>query len=199
MYRKFIKPSGDFFIGLFLFIVLFPIIFITGIILFFANDGKLFFIQQRSGLFSKPFNIIKFKTMIDAFDDDGFPLPDHLRLTKLGKFVRSTSLDELPQIINVLNGDMSLVGPRPLLTQYLTLYTSKQSRRHIVKPGITGWAQVNGRNSLSWEEKFDFDFEYTENISFLFDMKILLLTIINVLRRKGISAEGSSTMEEFKR
>jgi len=198
MYQYYIKPLGDLFIGLFLFIILSPIIFIISIILFFANNGKIFFFQQRIGYFSKSFEIIKFKTMIDAFDQDGIPLPDHMRLTKIGSFIRLTSLDELPQLINILKGEMSFVGPRPLLTEYLPRYTPNQARRHIVRPGITGWAQINGRNSIRWEEKFDFDLEYTENISFLFDMKIFLLTIIKVLMRKGINADDSTTMEKFK-
>ena len=158
----------------------------------------MFFFQQRPGLNSKPFKIIKFKTMRDAFDDNGAPLPDEVRLTKVGGFVRSASLDELLQLVNVLKGDMSLVGPRPLLTQYLTRYTPEQTRRHNVRPGITGWAQVNGRNALSWEEKFKLDVEYVEKVSFTLDLKILWMTFLNVVQRKGISADGHATMEEFK-
>ena len=198
MYRHFIKPLCDFFIALFLLIILFPIILLTAIFLIFANNGKVFFFQQRPGLNSKIFNIVKFKTMRDEFDNDGVPLPDDVRLTKVGSFVRSASLDELLQLINVIKGDMSLVGPRPLLMQYLPRYTSEQAKRHNVKPGITGWAQVNGRNAISWEQKFKFDVEYVEKQSFTLDFKILWLTFLNVLQRKGISADGHVTMEEFK-
>ena len=198
MYRHFIKPSCDLFIALFLLTILSPIILLTAILLFLANNGKVFFFQQRPGLNSKPFKIIKFKTMRDAFDKEGIPLPDDLRLTKVGSIVRSASLDELLQLINVLKGDMSLVGPRPLLMQYLSRYTPEQAKRHNVKPGITGWAQVNGRNAISWEQKFNFDIEYVEQQSFTLDLKILWMTFLNVLQRKGISADGHVTMEEFK-
>lgn len=168
------------------------------ILLLFANKGSVFFIQLRPGYKAKPFRIIKFKTMRDAFDDDGNPLPDELRLTKVGKWFRSASLDELLQLINVVKGDMSIVGPRPLLMQYLGRYSPEQARRHEVRPGITGWAQVNGRNSISWEEKFRLDVEYVDRLSFWLDLKILMMTAINVLKRKGISADGHATMEEFK-
>jgi lipopolysaccharide/colanic/teichoic acid biosynthesis glycosyltransferase len=195
---NFIKPFGDFFIALFLLIILFPIILLTAILLFLVNNGKVFFFQQRPGLNNKPFKIVKFKTMKDAFDQEGIPLPDELRLTKVGNFVRSASLDELLQLLNVLKGDMSLVGPRPLLMQYLSRYTPEQAKRHNVKPGITGWAQVNGRNAISWEQKFKLDIEYVEKQSFTLDLKILWMTFLNVLQRKGISADGHVTMEEFK-
>ena len=198
MYRHFIKPLCDFFIALFLLIILSPIVLLTAIFLFLANNGKVFFFQQRPGLNSKPFKIVKFKTMRDAFDNDGVPLPDDIRLTKVGSIVRSTSLDELLQLINVLKGDMSLVGPRPLLMQYLSRYSPEQSRRHKVKPGITGWAQVNGRNAISWEQKFKLDVDYVEKQSFILDLKILWMTFLNVIQRKGISADGHVTMEEFK-
>ena len=158
----------------------------------------MFFLQLRPGHQSKPFKIIKFKTMRDAFDDTGIPLPDEKRLTKLGKWVRSASLDELLQVINVIKGDMSMVGPRPLLMQYLERYSTEQARRHDVRPGITGWAQVNGRNAISWEEKFRLDVEYVDRQSFWLDLKILWMTAINVLKRKGISADGHATMEEFR-
>lgn len=164
----------------------------------FVNSGRVFFFQQRPGLKALPFRIIKFKTMRDAFDEKGNPLPDELRLTKLGKIVRSTSIDELLQLINVLKGDMSLVGPRPLLMQYLPRYSKEQARRQEVKPGITGWAQVNGRNAISWENKFRLDLEYVSNQSFLLDLKILWLTLLNVLLRKDISAESHVNMDEFK-
>jgi undecaprenyl phosphate N,N'-diacetylbacillosamine 1-phosphate transferase len=198
MYQHFIKPLGDFIVTLILLIILSPIIILTAIILLIANKGKVFFFQQRPGLNSRPFKIVKFKTMRDAFDHAGNPLPDELRLTKVGNIVRSSSLDELLQLVNVIKGDMSLVGPRPLLMKYLTRYSSEQAKRHNVKPGITGWAQVNGRNAISWEQKFIYDLEYVNKQSFILDLKILLMTFINVIQRKGISADGHVTMEEFK-
>jgi len=198
MYSHFIKHLGDFLIALFLLIILSPIILLTAILLFLANNGKVFFFQQRPGLNTKPFNIIKFKTMRDAFDNEGVPLPDDVRLTKIGIIVRSTSIDELLQLINVLKGDMSIVGPRPLLMQYLSRYSPEQAKRHNVKPGITGWAQVNGRNAISWEQKFNYDVDYVEKQSFTLDIKILWMTFLNVIQRKGISADGHVTMEEFK-
>jgi lipopolysaccharide/colanic/teichoic acid biosynthesis glycosyltransferase len=198
MYRQFIKPLCDFFIALFLLIILSPIILLTAILLFLANNGKVFFFQQRPGLNSKLFRIVKFKTMRDVFNQEGIPLPDVMRITRVGSFVRSVSLDELLQLINVLKGDMSLVGPRPLLMQYLTRYTPQQAKRHNVKPGITGWAQVNGRNAISWEQKFKLDIEYVEKQSFVLDLKILWMTFLNVLQRKDVSADGHVSMEEFK-
>lgn len=198
MYSHFIKPLCDLFIAFLLLIILSPIILLTAILLFLANNGKVFFFQQRPGLNSKPFKIVKFKTMRDAFDSYGDPLPDDVRLTKVGSIVRSASLDEILQLINVLKGDMSLVGPRPLLMQYLSRYSPEQARRHEVKPGITGWAQVNGRNAISWEQKFKYDVEYVEKQSFTLDLKILWMTFLNVIQRKGISADGHVTMEEFK-
>ena len=198
MYRHFIKPLCDFFIALFLLIILSPIILLTAILLFLANNGKVFFFQQRPGLNSKLFRIVKFKTMRDVFNQEGIPLPDAMRITRVGSIVRSVSLDELLQLINVLKGDMSLVGPRPLLMQYPTRYTPEQAKRHNVKPGITGWAQVNGRNAISWEQKFKLDIEYVEKQSFVLDLKILWMTFIYVIQRKDISADGHVTMEEFK-
>lgn len=198
MYNNVIKPFFDFFIALFLLIIFSPIVLLTAILLFLANNGKVFFFQQRPGLNGKPFKILKFKTMRDVFDKDGIPLPDVLRLTRVGSIVRSVSLDELLQLINVLKGDMSLVGPRPLLMQYLSRYTPEQAKRHNVKPGISGWAQVNGRNAISWEQKFKFDVEYVNKQSFTLDIKIFWMTLINVLQRKGISADGHVTMGEFK-
>ena len=186
------------FISIFLLILLSPLILFTAILLFLTNRGKIFFFQQRPGLKNKPFYIVKFKTMVDAFDSQGNPLPDEERLTKIGKFVRSASLDELLQLVNVIKGDMSLIGPRPLLMRYLPRYSSEQARRHEVKPGITGWAQVNGRNALSWEDKFKLDVEYVEKVSFSLDLKILWMTFLNVVQRKGISADGHATMEEFR-
>lgn len=198
LYKSIIKPIADFLSAFILLLILSPFILVTMLVLLVANKGSIFFIQQRPGLHAKPFNIIKFKTMRDAFDEYGNPLPDYVRLTKAGKFIRSASLDELLQLINVLKGDMSLIGPRPLLMKYLPLYSKEQSRRHEVKPGISGWAQVNGRNAITWEEKFKLDLYYVEHQSLSLDLKILFLTIINILQRKGISADGQATMEEFK-
>ena len=198
MFNYLVKPLADFFIAILLLLILSPIILFTAIFLFFANNGKVFFFQQRPGLNSKPFKIIKFKTMRDAFDKEGIPLPDDFRLTKVGNIVRSASLDELLQLINILKGDMSLIGPRPLLMQYLPRYSPEQAKRHNVKPGITGWAQVNGRNAISWEQKFKYDVDYVEKQSFTLDIKILCMTFLNVIQRKGISADGHVTMEEFK-
>ncbi len=167
------------------------------IVLLFINDGKPFFCQIRPGLKGKLFSLIKFKTMNDKTDDEGNLLPDYKRLTPVGKLIRSTSLDELPQLFNVLKGDMSLVGPRPLLKKYLGRYSAEQALRHEVKPGITGWAQVNGRNSISWEKKFELDLYYVSHISLWLDLKILGLTLWKVIRRKGVSAPQSNTMPEF--
>lgn len=198
MYKNLVKPIGDLFIALFLLILLSPIIILTILFLAITNKGNVFFLQLRPGYHRKPFRIIKFKTMKDSFDINGKPLPDELRLTKTGQFVRSTSLDELLQLINVIKGEMSLVGPRPLLMQYLNRYSDEQSRRHEVKPGITGWAQVNGRNSISWDEKLRLDVEYVDKQSLLWDLKILYKTILNVFLREGISSKDHATMEEFK-
>ena len=183
------------FFGLFL---LLPVIIITTLILIRKLGSPIFFIQSRPGLNKKIFNIYKFRTMTRERDIDGALLPDEVRLTKFGKFLRSTSLDELPSLWNVLKGEMSLVGPRPLLVEYLPLYSSKQARRHEVKPGITGWAQVNGRNAISWDEKFDLDVWYVDNQSTLLDIKILYMTIIKVITRSGISQDRQATMEKFK-
>uniref|UniRef100_UPI0040473566 sugar transferase n=1 Tax=Bacteroidota TaxID=976 RepID=UPI0040473566 len=198
LYKSIIKPVADFLSAFVLLIILSPIILSSGLLLLFANRGKVFFFQQRPGLNARPFTIIKFKTMRDVFDNEGIPLADEVRLTKVGRFVRSASLDELLQLINVLKGDMSLVGPRPLLMDYLPRYSKEQAHRHVVKPGITGWAQVNGRNSISWEEKFRLDVEYVERISFGLDCKILWMTILKVVQRKGINAYSHATVEEFK-
>ena len=198
MYKLFIKLIIDFTIALFLLMVLSPIIVITIIGLCFANQGKPFFFQLRPGLNGKIFKIIKFKTMKDKKESEGNLLSDAKRLTKVGAFVRKTSLDEIPQLINVIKGDMSLIGPRPLLPEYLPLYNDFQKRRHEVKPGITGWAQVNGRNLISWQQKFEYDIWYVENISFLLDCKIVFLTIKKVFKREGISAENSVSAEAFK-
>ena len=197
MYKNFIKPFFDFLIALFLLIILSPIVIITAILLFFTNHGLVLFMQQRPGLNCKPFNIIKFKTMRDSFFKNGQPLPDDERLTKIGKLIRSTSIDELLQLINVIKGEMSLIGPRPLMMQYISRYNSHQIKRQNVKPGITGWAQVNGRNSIKWDEKFFFDVEYVEKISFMLDIKILYLTFFNVIKRDGINTTNNTIMEEF--
>ena len=175
-----------------------PIFLLATIGLFFANNGKPFFFQTRPGKNEKLFQIIKFKTMNDKKDAAGNLLSDAERLTPIGSFVRKTSLDEIPQLLNVLKGDMSLIGPRPLLIQYLPLYNSIQKKRHDIRPGITGWAQVNGRNAISWEQKFEYDVWYVENCTFLLDVKILLLTVKKVFKREGISQEGEVTMEVFK-
>lgn len=181
-------------------IILFPILLIITILLYLCNDGAgAFFFQNRPGKNGKIFKIIKFKTMNDCRDQNGNLLPDVSRITKIGNFVRRTSLDEMPQLINVLKGDMSLIGPRPLLVQYLPLYSKRQARRHEVRPGITGWAQVNGRNSLSWGERFELDVWYVDNISFRTDIKIIYLTIIKVLRRDSINnlSNQKVTMQNF--
>lgn len=199
MYNNFIKRFLDFSISLLALLILSPLLIIFYLGLYFANKGAgVFFTQQRPGKKAKIFSIIKFKTMTDERDADGKLLPDAKRLTKVGRFVRSTSMDELPQLINVLKGDMSLVGPRPLLPKYLPLYNQRQARRHEVKPGITGWTQVNGRNSISWPEKFELDIYYVDHISFMLDLKILFLTIKKVFKREGINAANSATMEAFK-
>lgn len=197
MYRKFIKRIFDFSIALIGLICLSPVFIIVTIGLYFANEGKPFFFQERPGLRDKIFNIIKFKTMNDKKDSEGKLLPDAERLTPIGSFVRKTSLDEIPQLINVLKGDMSVIGPRPLRTYYLPLYNEEQKRRHEVRPGITGWAQVNGRNAISWTKKFELDVYYVNNISFALDLKIFFLTIKKVFKREGISKEGHVTTEPF--
>jgi lipopolysaccharide/colanic/teichoic acid biosynthesis glycosyltransferase len=198
MYNTIFKKIIDSIIALLALIVLSPLIMLVAASLYIANDGRPFFFQVRPGKDKKLFKIIKFKTMTDRTDGLGNLLPDHLRLTKIGSFVRKTSLDEIPQLINVLKGDMSLIGPRPLLPEYLPLYNSVQAKRHNVRPGITGWAQVNGRNAISWDQKFKLDVWYVENISFLLDLKILWLTIKKVLIKEGISSSTSVTMERFK-
>lgn len=198
MYKNLIKRLIDFLAAFFGLILLSPIFIIVTIGLFFANQGKPFFFQQRPGKNEKIFSIVKFKTMNDKKDKDGNLLPDAERLTKIGSFVRKTSLDEIPQLINVLKGDMSLIGPRPLLIQYLPLYNETQKKRHEVRPGITGWAQINGRNAISWQQKFEYDVWYLDNISLWLDIKILFLTVKKVFVREGISQDGQATAEVFK-
>lgn len=198
MYKHGLKRVLDFWVVLVVLLVIWPILLVITIWLHFANKGAgTFFMQERPGKNGKIFKVIKYKTMTDERDSEGNLLPDAQRLTKVGKFVRSTSLDELPQLINVLKGDMSLIGPRPLLPQYLPLYSPEQARRHEVRPGITGWAQVNGRNAISWTRKFELDVWYVEHLSFRLDLKIVLLTIKKVFIREGISQEGQATMEVF--
>lgn len=198
MYQKYIKRIIDFVFAFAALLILLPVIFLLWLGLTIANKGAgAFFTQERPGLHGKIFKIYKFKTMNDASDGSGNLLPDSERLTPVGSFIRKLSLDELPQLWNVLKGDMSLIGPRPLLPQYLPLYSEEQARRHDVRPGITGWAQVNGRNAISWTQKFVLDCYYVDNISFAFDIKILFMTIKKVIIREGISQEGNATMEFF--
>ncbi len=198
MYKNFFKRIIDFLASLIGLLLLSPVFVFVMMGLFFANQGKPFFFQPRPGKGERIFKIIKFKTMNDKKDKNGNLLSDAERLTKIGSFVRKTSLDEIPQLINVLKGDMSLIGPRPLLIQYLPLYNETQKRRHEVRPGITGWAQVNGRNAISWQQKFEYDVWYVDNISLWLDIKILFLTVKKVFVREGISQEGQVTAEEFK-
>lgn len=197
MYKTFVKPAFDFLAALTGLVILSPLFLCVLILLAIAQNGKVFFVQKRPGKGEKIFRIIKFKTMNDRRDAKGNLMPDADRLTTVGKIVRKTSLDELPQLLNVLKGDMSLVGPRPLLPDYLHLYNDFQRRRHEVKPGITGWAQVNGRNALSWQQKFEFDVAYVEKQSFCLDLKILFKTFIKVLKREGINAANAATIEPF--
>lgn len=198
MYRDFFKRGIDFLIALVALVCISPVLAVVTIWLHFANKGAgAFFLQERPGLHGKIFKIIKYKTMTDERDAEGNLLPDNVRLTKVGKFLRSTSIDELPQLINVLKGDMALVGPRPLLPEYLPLYSIEQARRHEVRPGITGWAQCHGRNAITWTDKFKLDVWYVNNCTFLTDIKILIRTINTVLNRNGISQEGNATMEPF--
>jgi len=197
MYKSFFKRFIDFVFASFGLIISSPILVITTLGLYFANQGKPFFFQLRPGLNGVIFKIVKFKTMNDKKDAQGNLLSDEQRLTKIGKFVRKISLDELPQLWNVIKGDMSLVGPRPLLPEYLPLYDAIQARRHELKPGITGWGQVNGRNAISWQQKFEYDVWYVDNISFLLDLKIIIMTIKKVFISEGINSEGQATMTFF--
>lgn len=198
MYKHFLKRLIDFLLVSFVLLLIWPLLLLITLWLHFANRGAgAFFFQERPGKDGKIFKVIKFKTMTDERDAEGNLLPDAERLTKVGRFVRSTSIDELPQLINVLKGDMALIGPRPLLLQYLPLYSTEQARRHEVRPGITGWAQVNGRNAISWTKKFELDVWYVDHCSFLLDARIFFLTIKKVFVREGISQEGQATMEVF--
>lgn len=198
MYSFFLKRLIDFIVVFGVLVIIWPILLIMTLWLHFGNRGAgAFFTQERPGQYGKIFKVIKFKTMTDERDENGDLLPDEKRLTKIGKFIRSTSVDELPQLFNVLKGDMSLIGPRPLLPQYLPLYSKEQARRHEVRPGITGWAQVNGRNAISWTKKFELDVWYVDHCSFLLDLKIIFLTVKKVFVREGISSDTSATMEPF--
>lgn len=197
MYNKYIKVLFDFVVAGIGIIVLLPLFIIVLIFLLIANNGKAFFFQKRPGKNEKFFKIIKFKTMNDKRDVNGILLSDAARLTKVGIFIRKTSLDEIPQLLNVLKGDMSLIGPRPLLPEYLPLYNDFQKQRHNVKPGITGWAQVNGRNAISWSQKFEYDVWYVQNISFLLDLDILVRTIKKVIKRDGINSVNTATTQLF--
>jgi undecaprenyl phosphate N,N'-diacetylbacillosamine 1-phosphate transferase len=198
LYTSFIKPLFDRVVSFLALIVASPVVVIVILLLAIANKGKIWFTQKRPGRNGKVFTVIKFKTMTDDRDANGNLLSDEQRLTPVGKFVRKTSIDEIPQLFNVLLGHMSFVGPRPLLMEYLPLYSPDQMRRHQVRPGITGWAQVNGRNTLSWQQKFAYDIWYVDNISFALDIKILFLTVIKVFKAEGISSESSLTMEKFR-
>ena len=198
MYKHFFKRVFDFFISLIALLLIGWFLIIIAIWLHFANKGAgAFFLQERPGKDGKIFKVIKFKTMTDERDDEGNLLPDEKRLTKVGKFVRSTSIDELPQLINVFKGDMALIGPRPLLVQYLPLYSKEQARRHEVRPGISGWAQCHGRNAISWTEKFKLDVWYVDHVSLMTDLKVIWITILKVLKRADINEAGQATMEAF--
>ena len=197
MYRKFFKRIIDFFISCIAFYFIITHFIPVCLILVISNKGYPFFFQIRPGLNEKAFKVIKFKTMNDNKDPDGNLLPNHLRITKIGRFLRNYSLDELPQLINVIKGDMSIVGPRPLLFKYIPLYSDEQRKRHIVRPGITGWAQVNGRNAISWKRKFELDIFYIKNMSLLLDIKIIWLTIKKTLTSEGINADDNITMPPF--
>ena len=198
MYRHCFKRLLDFVIVLCVLLVIWPVLLVIAVWLHFANKGAgAFFTQERPGKDGKLFKVIKFKSMTDERDEDGQLLPDAQRLTAVGRFIRSTSLDELPQLLNVLKGDMALIGPRPLLPQYLPLYSKEQARRHEVRPGITGWAQVHGRNAINWTEKFKLDVWYVDHVSLLVDLEVVFLTIKKVLKREGITQEGQATMEMF--
>lgn len=198
MYKRYLKRILDLLLAFVALVLVGWLLLLAALFLHFANKGAgAFFLQERPGKDGRIFKIIKFKTMTDERDADGNLLPDAQRLTKVGRIVRSTSLDELPQLLNVLKGDMSLIGPRPLLVQYLPLYSSEQARRHEVRPGITGWAQVHGRNAITWQEKFKLDVWYVDHCTFATDLKVIWLTVVNVLKRKDINSSTSATMEFF--
>ena len=198
MYKNFVKRILDIILSLIALIIFSPLLISTAILVRFKLGSPIFFRQARPGKHEKIFHILKFRTMTDEKDKDGNLLPDEIRLTKFGQFLRSTSIDELPELLNILKGDMSVVGPRPLLVQYLSRYNDEQRHRHDVKPGLTGLAQVNGRNGITWEQKFSYDLQYVKNVTFLGDSKIILQTVQKVFQRQGISSATSVTMEEFK-
>ena len=197
MIYKYIKRILDIISSLLAIIILSPLLAVTAVLVKTKLGSPVLFKQERPGKDEKIFTLMKFRTMTDERDENGELLPDEVRLTKFGKFLRSTSIDELPELLNILKGDMSVIGPRPLLVEYIPRYNEHQHRRHEVRPGLSGWAQVNGRNSISWEEKFDLDVEYVDNYSFAMDVKILFMTVLNVLKKEGISSETSATMEVF--
>ena len=197
MYRNFFKRIFDFLLSLTAFLLLFPVLLLLVAAGTVKMGGNPFFVQERPGKDGKIFKLVKFKSMNNKKDENGNLLPDETRLTSYGKFIRNTSLDELPELINILKGDMARVAPRPLLVRYLTRYNKTQARRHEVRPGLTGLAQVNGRNAISWEEKFNYDVEYVDNVSFLLDFKIICKTVLKIIKKDGISSETSATMEEF--
>lgn len=197
MYRVFSKSVIDLLVACVALLFISPLFLLVTFLLAWANRGSVFFLQSRPGYKEKAFTVIKFKTMNDRMDENGSLLPDKERLTKIGRFIRKTSLDELPQLINVLKGEMSLIGPRPLLFKYLPLYNETQRRRHDVRPGITGWAQVNGRNSISWSQKFSFDIYYVDNLSFMLDLQIAYLTILKVIKREGVNQSAERPMQPF--
>ena len=198
MYKNFFKPLLDKLLSLLLIITFLPVMIVVAIAIYIWDGKPIIFTQDRPGYKGKIFKIYKFRTMTNEKDENGNLLPDEKRLKGLGKFIRSVSLDELPQLFNVLKGDMSFIGPRPLLVEYLPLYNDRQKKRHDVKPGITGWAQVNGRNTISWQKKFEYDVWYVEHLSFLLDMKIFWLTFLKVVKREGVSSDTHATMEKFK-
>ncbi len=197
-YRRYFKRPIDFVLSLGAIIILSPILLLIALLVRIKLGSPVIFKQQRPGMNEKIFTLYKFRTMTDERDEKGELLPDEMRLTDFGKFLRASSLDELPELFNILKGDMSIVGPRPLLIEYLPLYNAHQRQRHEVRPGLTGWAQVNGRNAIGWEEKFNYDVEYVNNLSFFLDVKIIFLTIMKVLKREGINQEGRATMEPFR-
>jgi lipopolysaccharide/colanic/teichoic acid biosynthesis glycosyltransferase len=197
MYTRFFKRCIDLAAAVAALLVLSPLLLVIALMVALVSGGKVFFLQERVGKNNRLFRVVKFKTMNNKRNPDGKLLPDKDRITPIGKLLRSTSLDELPQLLNVLSGSMSLVGPRPLLVKYLPLYSERQARRHLVKPGITGWAQVNGRNSISWEEKFELDVWYVEHISLWLDTRIVWMTLVKIIKREGIDASGSTTMHPF--
>lgn len=197
MIYKYIKRILDIISSLLAIIILSPLLAVTAVLVKTKLGSPVLFKQERPGKDEKIFTLMKFRTMTDERDENGELLPDEVRLTKFGKFLRSTSIDELPELFNILKGDMSVIGPRPLLVEYIPRYNEHRHRRHEVRPGLSGWAQVNGRNSISWEEKFDLDVEYVDNYSFAMDVKILFMTVLNVLKKEGISSETSATMEVF--